>query len=148
MAAPGIAPHATATPRLSRMAADVLLVARAVLGLLAGRGWNPRRDRLLAPLGALVDCVWCGSDFVCPIYWEPADDAHWSIRLRCGACEVWRDVVVPDEEAHKLERALAVQGTAIERAAARLDRERMVIELDTFVAALECDVIDPSWFVR
>lgn len=147
MAAPGIAPHATATPWLSRMAADVSLVVRAVLGCLAGRGWNPR-DRLRAPPGALVDCVWCGSDFVCPIDWAPAGDAHWSIRLRCGACEVWRDVVVPDEDAQKLDRALAAQSIAIERAAARLDRERMVIELDTFVAALECDVIDPSWFVR
>ncbi len=147
MAAPGIAPHATATPRLSRLAADVSLVVRAVLGCLAGREWNPR-DRLRAPPGALVDCVWCGSDFVCPIDWAPADDAHWSIRLRCGACEVCRDVVVPDEDAQKLDRALAAQSIVIERAAARLDRERMVIELDTFVAALECDVIDPSWFVR
>ena len=147
MAAPGIAPHATATSWLSRMAAGVSLVVRAVLGCFAGRGWNPR-DRLRAPQGALVDCVWCGSDFVCPIDWAPTDDAHWSIRLRCGACEVCRDVVVPDEDARKLDRTLAAQSIVIERAAARLDRERMVIELDTFVAALECDVIDPSWFVR
>ena len=85
---------------------------------------------------------------MCPIEWASVGDAHWSIRLRCGACETWRDVVVPDEDAQQLDRALAAHGAIIARTVARLDRERMAIELDTFVAALECDVIDPSWFVR
>ena len=129
------------------MAATVLRVVGAALRCVIDLVWNPAFRNRSAP-GALVDCVWCGSDFVCPIDWEPASDASWSIRLRCGACEVWRDVVVSDEDAQRFDRALAAHGAIIARTAARLDRERMAIELDTFVAALECDAIDPSWFVR
>jgi hypothetical protein len=147
MAATGIAPHATPAACLSRIAATVLRVVGAALRCLTDLVWNPAFRNRSAPC-ALVDCVWCGSDFVCPIAWAPAGDAYWSIRLRCGACEVWRDVVVSDEDAQRFERALAAHGAIIARTVARLDRERMAIELDTFVAALERDVIDPSWFVR
>ena len=129
------------------MAATVLRVVGAALRCLTALVWNPAFRNRSAP-GALVDCDCCRSDFFCPIDWAPSGDACWSIRLRCGACEVWRDVVVSDEDAQRFERALAGHGAIIARTVARLDRERMAIELDTFVAALECDVIDPSSFVR
>jgi hypothetical protein len=147
MVAPGIAPQATAGSCLSRLAAAVWRLVRALTRCVTDLVWNPA-FRHGPPPGALIDCAWCGSDFVCPIAWEPADEKHWSMRLRCGACEVWRDVVVSNDDARRFDCALAAQSAVIARAAARLDRERMAIELDTFVAALECDAIDPSWFAR
>jgi hypothetical protein len=95
---------------------------------------------------ALIDCPACGKSFSCPIESEPVDDEHWWIRLRCGACESWRDVVVPDADANALDRALGRQTATIERAVQKLDQERMALQLDAFVTALEHDLIDPSSF--
>lgn len=98
------------------------------------------------PAPPLVRCPACGSDHMCVMDTEETDETHWWIRLRCGACEVWRDVVATDEEAADLDRDLTAQTTAIERALAALDRERMSVEVDLLIAALQRDLIDPSSF--
>jgi hypothetical protein len=96
--------------------------------------------------GRLIDCVACGTDYVCAVDWEETDDVHWWIRLRCGACGTVREVVVADDDAGQLDRALSVHTAMMERALAQLDRERMVADIDVFVAALDRDLIDPSSF--
>jgi hypothetical protein len=94
----------------------------------------------------LIECLACGSDRVCVIDFEEDDDCHWWIRLRCGECEIWRDVIVSDAEAAELDRALVAHATAMRSLLAALDRERMAAEIEVLVAALERDLIDPSSF--
>jgi hypothetical protein len=59
---------------------------------------------------------------------------------------VWRDVVCADAVAVAYDRALAEQMATIERALDRLDRERMIADVDVLVTALDRDLIDPSSF--
>jgi hypothetical protein len=99
-----------------------------------------------APATGLIECLNCHTDYVCAVDWEEVDDAHWWIRLRCGACGVWRDVEATDEEAATLDRALSRHTATIERALERLDRERMIVDVDVLVMALDRDLIDPSSF--
>jgi hypothetical protein len=94
----------------------------------------------------LVRCPACEADRVCVVDWDETDDTHWWIRLRCGECELWRDVVATDDEAAELDRALNAQAAVIRRAVAALDLERMAAEVDVLVAALKRDLIDPSSF--
>jgi hypothetical protein len=98
------------------------------------------------PAAGLIECLNCRTDHVCPVDWDEVGDAHWWIRLRCGACGVWREVVTTDEEAAALDRALSRQTATIARALEQLDRERMVAEVDVFVMALRRDLIDASSF--
>jgi hypothetical protein len=94
----------------------------------------------------LVRCPACGTDRVCLVEWEESDDTHWWIRLRCGECAIWRDVVASDAEATQLDQALTRHAASIRRALVSLDLERMAAEVDVLVAALERDLIDPSSF--
>jgi hypothetical protein len=83
-----------------------------------------------------------------PERWGEADNRHWWISLRCGACGERREEVVTDEAAqefdHRLDRAL----DQIEREADRLARELMSAEADTLAAALDRDLIDVEDFRR
>ena len=38
----------------------------------------------------------CAADFVNPVDWEPVGDTQWWMLLRCGACDTWREVTVPN----------------------------------------------------
>jgi hypothetical protein len=96
----------------------------------------------------LVDCPDCRGDFACPVAWCEIDETHWWIRLRCGECGYEREVEVTDEEAAALDRALSLHTEQIERAVARLDRERMQLEVELLIAAFEHDLVDPSSFER
>jgi hypothetical protein len=127
-----------------RVSAVVLARRLRRLGPALGR----RRAGASRGAGRLTECRFCGADHVCPTDWEETDGTHWWIRLRCGACGMWREVVVCDEDAAVLDRTLGAQSDAIERAAARLDRERMVAQVEAFVAALERDLFDASSFAR
>jgi hypothetical protein len=85
-------------------------------------GKRQRRRSERVPAG-LIECCWCRADHVCAVDWEETDDTHWWIRLRCGSCGVWRDVVATDDEAATLDRALSWQMATIERALARFEQE-------------------------
>jgi hypothetical protein len=115
---------------------------------LAWMFWNPAVPLVTPRSPRLIECAYCGTDHVCPVETEVVDETRCWIRLRCGTCEVWRDVVVSNDEAARFERAVGQQAASIERAAARLDRERMAQELDAFLVALERDLIDASSFAR
>lgn len=81
-----------------------------------------------------------------PVCWEEADDEHWRILLRCAECDTYREVVVPDDVAKRYECDLERGIAAIAKALERLDRARMATQVDTFVAALEHDLIDAADF--
>jgi hypothetical protein len=117
------------------------------VGGFARLAWYP--GFLAAPptTHPLIQCARCSADCVSPVDWEEVGETHWWIRARCGACEVWRDVVVSDEEAESYDQALKRHAAVIERAVDRLDHERMRAEVEAFVGAVDHGLIDASWFM-
>jgi len=85
---------------------------------------------------------------MCPLEWDTVGDDHWLIASRCGECGTWHSEVVTNEEANRYDLVLAQQSAAIARALARLERERMTVELGLLVAALDRDLIDAGDFAR
>jgi hypothetical protein len=105
--------------------------------------------RPVHPLASsLIVCRACRCALANPVDWHAVDESRWWIRLRCGECSVSREVVVSNDEAHRLERDLAPGLCAIAAAVARLERERMTREADVFVAGLERDLIHADDFAR
>jgi hypothetical protein len=91
-------------------------------------------------------CERCHSAFVCPIEWDPADGEHWLITTRCGQCGVWQRLTLTNAQAAAWDLQLDAQTQPIQRAARRLDSERMAAEADAFIAALAHDLIDAADF--
>jgi len=70
------------------------------------------------------------------------------MQLRCGACEVWREVTVTNKVAERFDIELDRRADAIHRTLQKLDRERMVQQVETMIGALRHGLIDPSDFAR
>jgi len=68
------------------------------------------------------------------------------MRLRCGRCGTYCDVVVSDSDAQRYDRELSHGMTEIAAALEREERERMSAEMRVFIAALEHDLIDAGDF--
>ena len=108
---------------------------------------------MLRPLARLVSrhrpgpaCSGCCSDFLCPMEWEPADDEHWRIDARCGACGLWHGLLLTNAQAAAWDVELDRQMRPIRHELRRLDRERMAREAETFIGALRRDLIDAADF--
>ena len=95
---------------------------------------------------ALIICRRCGSDFVNPVSWHEQGETTWWIRLRCGECELVREVEVSDSEANRYDAELDRGVARIASTLARLDRARMAAEADAFKVALDRDLIGPGDF--
>jgi hypothetical protein len=96
----------------------------------------------------LSTCALCRRDFVAPVEWEPVGDDRWWMLLRCGECHTYREVTVENKIAERFDDELARGTYAIDREAHRLEHERMTVEADAFVAALNHDLIEPADFAR
>jgi len=107
---------------------------------------RPRPHRQPTPGSGLHQCHICHADLVVPVSWDEADDYHWKILLRCAECETYREVVVGNDVAKRYELDLERGAAEIASTLKRLDRLRMLALLDTFVAALERDLIDAADF--
>ncbi len=99
------------------------------------------------PGSGLQVCAECRADYVHPVEWHEAGDAHWWMLLRCGACTAERAVTVPDEVAKRYGEDLDSARREIDREWTRLDRERMAGETEIFAAALQRDLIVAGDFV-
>jgi hypothetical protein len=91
-------------------------------------------------------CTSCRSDYVHPVEWGESGDEHWWMRLRCGECRAEREVTVANAVAQRFGDRLDTAESELQRAAARLDAERMAGEVETFAVALERDLIGPADF--
>jgi hypothetical protein len=100
-----------------------------------------------SPRPSWLACEECGSRFVCPMDWTPADDSTWWAACRCGECGHWHEVYLSNTQAAEWDVELLRQADEIAYAAARLDRERMKVQTTAFVAALRHDLIDAADFV-
>jgi hypothetical protein len=111
---------------------------------MAGLFRRPRRRR--AATDELMLCVLCGSDFVTPVDWSEHDETRWWIRLRCGECGETREVVVPQDVAHRYDRELDRTSEPIASTLSRMERERMAADVDALATALRLDLIDAADF--
>ena len=68
------------------------------------------------------------------------------MRLRCGECDVWREVTVTNKVAERFDIELDRRADLIHRALAKLDRERMVQQVETMIGALRHGLIEPADF--
>jgi hypothetical protein len=115
--------------------------------LTALRGLRGPRPAPRAPVGhESLACPVCRSRFLCPLDWGIADDDHWWVRSRCGECGAWCEQLITNEQAARLDRELDHQVNQIRRAAARMESERMASEIETFIQALNRDLIDAADF--
>ena len=96
----------------------------------------------------LEQCAICAGDFVNPVDWEPASETHWWMLLRCGACDTWREVTVTNEIAARFDLELDRRMDVVARALERLDRTRMVQEVETMILALRHGLVDAADFAR
>ena len=108
---------------------------------LGRRQSRPAEDDLHA-------CAACGKDYVNPVDWEPVTPEAWWMRLRCGECEVWREVTVTNKVAERFDIELDRRADLIHRALHKLDRERMVQQVETMIGALRHGLIEPADFAR
>jgi hypothetical protein len=92
--------------------------------------------RLLSRRSSGLECSGCGSDFLCPMEWDPSDDEHWRIDARCGACGLWHRLQLTNAEAAAWDVELDRQTRPIQRSLQRLDRERMARQVEGFIVAL------------
>ena len=94
---------------------------------------------------ALVECRVCAAEAVVPVEWQ--DGGHeWHVSLRCGACGDRRDVTLDDEQARAFDRALDRGVHGIGRTVRRLERERMLADVESLSIALEQDLIGADDF--
>jgi hypothetical protein len=96
--------------------------------------------------GRLEGCPMCGRDFVNPVDWEPVGSEHWRILLRCGECETWREVTVTNAIARRYDIELNLRAAIVAAAWERLDRERMIGEVEAMATALRRGLIDAADF--
>jgi hypothetical protein len=96
----------------------------------------------------LETCLMCGADFVNPVDWEPVDEDGWWMLLRCGECDTWREVTVSNEVANRFDLELNRRTDILARALDRIDRQRMVAEVETMILALRHGLLDPADFAR
>jgi len=105
-----------------------------------------RRSSRRRDTDLLRRCPSCGSRLACPVTWQPSDDSHWDIELRCGDCELRWQLVIDDRRAARYDIELDDDAAAMNRMLRRLDRERMAAEVEAFAIALERDLIEPADF--
>ena len=106
-----------------------------------------RRSSRRRQTDLLRACPSCGSRLACPVAWEPRDDSHWDIDLRCGDCDHRWQLVIDDRRAARYDVELDDDLLTMKGTLRRLELERMAVEVETFVIALARDLIDPADFV-
>ena len=116
--------------------------------------WAPARldtrsiMRRRAHENRLETCPVCEKDFVQPVSWEPDGEERWWMFLRCGECGMSREVSVTNADAERFETALHSRASILSRALRRLEFDRMKDEVETFVSALQRDLIVAADFAR
>jgi hypothetical protein len=91
-------------------------------------------------------CPQCGEDFVYPVTWAESGPAGWWLRLRCGGCGGWRDLVASNRAVEEFDRTLDAEMALIRAAADRLARESLSAQAETFSTALRLDLLGADDF--
>lgn len=122
------------------------MMFRGVVTLFVSFGRRTRRARGLDPEMRLELCGMCGRDFVVPVEWGSVGSEYWRILLRCGECETWRDVTVPNAVAARYDVELDRSAEILCARLHRMDRERMLGQVEALTIALELGLVDAGDF--
>ena len=95
---------------------------------------------------SLRRCPECAGRLACPLSWEPTDDEHWTVDLRCGDCDHRWTRVISNGRAARFDIELDSDQAVLRRSLERLDRERMSAEAEAFAEALARDLVGPADF--
>jgi hypothetical protein len=91
-------------------------------------------------------CPDCESSLVYPLDWAPVDKSHWRVELRCPECR-WQRAGLYEQSVLDRFDAILDSGTdSLVDDLCRLQRSNMEGELESFVRALEVDLILPEDF--
>lgn len=94
-------------------------------------------------------CPECKSHLVQPTCWEQArEEGRWRIWRRCPECEWQADAVHGEREIDLFDEQLDFGTRELAEELKDLQRSNMQHVVDTFVAALEADLIGPDDFCR
>ena len=93
-------------------------------------------------------CDRCGADALCPIEWVTFGDDAWLMWMRCGECGGPHEAIVDNATAAAIDIEMDRQQDWIAKRADALSLERMKDEVETFAAALRCDLVEASDFAR
>lgn len=94
----------------------------------------------------LAICPCCARDLVYPLDWAPASARKWTVTLRCPECE-WRGGGVYDQAlVDRFDEALDDGTQSVLDDLDVLTRSNMEEQIETFVAALQADLILPEDF--
>ena len=107
-----------------------------------------RRHRAKTALRPLLACPPCDADALCPIEWVTFGDDHWLMWMRCGECGRALEAIVDNVKAAAIDIEMDRQQAQIAATADALSLERMAIEAETFISALDWDLVDASDFAR
>jgi hypothetical protein len=96
----------------------------------------------------LERCAMCATDFAYPVDWEPVGETHWWMRLRCGACDTWREVTVTNDVAARFDVELDRRLDLLSRAVHRVDSRQMAADVEKMILAIQHGLIDAADFAR
>jgi hypothetical protein len=105
-----------------------------------------RRNPASAPRRRLHVCTLCGVDAVNPVIAEPLDDFRWCLLMRCGACGARTDAVISNAVAARYDADLDIGWRQISRAIDKIEMAGMRTWADSFITALDRDLIDAADF--
>jgi hypothetical protein len=105
-----------------------------------------RRDDEGTVLADLHDSPECGSGLVHTTEWEPVDDRHWRVALRCPECE-WHSVGLYEQAVlDRFDRVLDAGAASLQADLRKLERVNMAEELRRFTALLSGNLVLPEDF--
>lgn len=94
----------------------------------------------------LTICPCCGRDLVYPLDWAPASARKWAVTLRCPECE-WRGGGIYEQAlVDRFDESLDDGTQSVLDDLELLTRSNMEEQVETFLAALNADLIVPEDF--
>src|SRR4051812_34059276 len=108
---------------------------------------RPRFPQPAEPPGSgLAACPLWRDGFVPAVELGAASHDRWWMFLRCAQCGISREVTVSNEVAERYDEELAGGAKAISLAARRLELQRMAVEAEAFLEALDRGLVRPADF--
>lgn len=91
-------------------------------------------------------CFHCGGELVYPLDWAEEGARRWRIVLRCPECESRREGVFEQSSVERLDDELDRATGELLSDLRRMTHANMSDEIETFIRALDADLIEPSDF--
>jgi hypothetical protein len=91
-------------------------------------------------------CPSCESSLVYPTDWEPAESTRWRVELRCPDCEWSGGGIYDQDTVDRFDEELDRGTESVLEDLQAMTRANMEEQIDTFVTALQADLILPEDF--